>query len=258
MYNFLHWPREAVAVACTVAAFGPALVMTWAIGFTRLHAWTLPWAGAEPAVIGMVSLLFGLFGAFLSNDIWTRNQAAHQAVIDEADAIRTLARLSEGMASDSDAMRTALADYAKAVIDKDWPMMQHGQRSLEILSKVRAISNLIISGPISKAVSPAVQGKLLDSYSQLREKRQQRVQLAESRTFTIKWHAWFAFALLTQVAITITHLTKPRAMLLAQLVFAAALSVCLSILIVNEFPFSAMNPISSAPLESAVKSLYRQ
>jgi hypothetical protein len=203
-------------------------------------------------------VLFGLFGAFLANDIWSRNQLAHHAVIEEADAIRTLARLSEGMRSESDAMRDSLADYARTVIEKDWPLMQQGKRSLEILAKVRAISNLIISGPLAKDVSPAVQAKLLDTYMQLREKRQARVQLAESRSFTIKWHALFVFAFLTQVAITITHLLKPKAMLLAQLVFATALSVCLSILVTNEFAFSPLNPISPAPLESAVGSLYRK
>lgn len=258
MYTFLNWPPEAVAVACVLIAFGPALLMTWIAGFSPLKARFVAWAGAEPAVIGMVSLLFGLFGAFLSNDIWTRNQGAHRAVVEEADAIRTLARLSEGMDEHTETMRTALVDYARTVIDKDWPAMRDGHRSLELLAKVRDISNLIISGPIGKSVSPAVQSKLLESFSQLREQRQHRVQIAEARNFTIKWHALFVFAFLTQIAITITHLTKPRGMLLAQLVFSSALSVCLAILVLNEFPFSRLNPVSPAPLESAVKSLYRK
>lgn len=255
--NFLMWPREMVVAACVLLAFTPALVMTGIAGFSRLNKRLQPWAGAEPAVIGMVSLLFGLFGAFLANDIWTRNQAASHAVVEEGDAIRQLARLSEGMDKNSELMRETLADYVKTVIAKDWPLMQAGSRSLEILPKVRAISNHIISGPIAQTVGPAVQGKMLDAYQQLREKRQVRVGLAESRNFTIKWHAIFVFAFLTQVAIVITHLTKPRAMLLAQLVFATALSVCLAILVTNEFPFSPLNPISPEPLQKAMESLYR-
>lgn len=255
--NFLMWPRELVIATCVLLAFGPALVMTAIAGFSRLNQRLQPWAGAEPAVIGMVSLLFGLFGAFLANDIWTRNQAAAHAVVEEGDAIRQLARLSEGMDKNSELMREALSDYVKTVIAKDWPLMQSGSRSLEILPKVRAISNHIISGPIAQSVGPAVQGKMLDAYQQLREKRQVRVGLAEGRNFTIKWHALFVFAFLTQVAIVITHLTKPRAMLLAQLVFATALSVCLAILVTNEFPFSHLNPISPEPLQKAMESLYR-
>jgi hypothetical protein len=59
------------------------------------------------------------------------------------------------------------------------------------------------------------------------------------------------------VAIVITHLSKPRPMLLAQLVFATALSVCLAILVTNEFPFSPLNPVSPEPLQKAAESLYR-
>lgn len=243
---------------CFVLAFTPPLVMTWVTGFSPWRDRFAAWAGTEPAINGTVSLLFGLFGAFLANDIWTRNQLAQQAVIEEADAIRTLARLSEGMKGGGEVMRDSLADYARTVIDKDWPAMSHGARSLDILPKVRAISNLIVSGAVAEQIQPVVQMKLLESYMQLREQRQKRVQMAEARTFTIKWHALFVFALLTQVAITITHLLKPKAMLLAQLVFATALSVCLAILITNEFPFSELNPISPAPLESAVASLYRK
>lgn len=257
MMNFLMWPREMVVTVCVLIAFGPALLLTWAFGFTELNRRAQPWAGAEPAVIGMVALLFGLFGAFLANDIWTRNQTASQAVVEEGDAIRQLARLSEGMEKNTELMREALAEYVKAVVAKDWPLMEQGRRSLEILPKVRAISNHIVSGPIAQSVGPAVQGKMLEAYQQLREKRQVRVGLAESRKFTIKWHAWFVFAFLTQVAIIITHLSKPRPMLLAQLVFATALSVCLAILVTNEFPFSALNPVSPEPLLKAAESLFR-
>jgi hypothetical protein len=98
---------------------------------------------------------------------------------------------------------------------------------------------------------------MLDAFVQLREKRQVRVIIAESRNFTIKWHAMILFGVLTQLAIAITHISRPKPMLLAQLVFGLALSTCLSILLMNEFPFSSVNPISSEPLRTAMASLFR-
>jgi hypothetical protein len=47
-------------------------------------------------------------------------------------------------------------------------------------------------------------------------------------------------------------------MLLAQLVFGVALSTCLAILLLNEFPFSKLNPISPDPIRSAMESLFRE
>jgi hypothetical protein len=231
--------------------------MTWICSRLAKRPAVMAFAGAEPAIIGTVSLLFGLFAAFLANDIWSRNQAAHEAVVAEGDAIRNLARLSEGNDQATEAMRASLADYVRTAIDKDWPLMQIGKRSLEVLPKVKAISALIVTGAVGKAVGPVVQGKMLDAFTQLREKRQTRTILAESRTFTIKWHALILFGFLTQLAITLTHLTKPKPMLLSHLVFGCALATCLSILVLNEFPFSRLNPIPSDPLSLAAASLYR-
>ncbi len=100
--------------------------------------------------------------------------------------------------------------------------------------------------------------KLLDAFVHMREKRQVRVILAENRGFTIKWHAMVMFANLTQFAIAIAHIDRPKSMLLAQLVFGVALSTCLAILLLNEFPFSKLNPILSSPLRTAMELLFRE
>ncbi len=259
MFSFLNWPPALVVAACIAAGLGPALLLTFVVA--RLPSrWRSGLASSTNAsTVGTVSLLFGLFAAFLANDIWVRNQIAQQAVIDEGDAIRNLARLSEGQSEQYRLeFRKALVDYSQTVIDKDWPLMTEGKRSLEVLGRVRTISNLLVSGPVGRDAGPVVQTKLLDSFLHLREKRQVRVILAESRKFTIKWHAMIMFAILTQLAIAIAHIDRPKSMLLAQLVFGIALSTCLSILVLNEFPFSKLNPISSDPIRTAMESLFRE
>ena len=82
--------------SCDAEGLGPGLLLVWLA--TRLSSATHEslHSSANASTIGTVALLFGLFAAFLANDIWVRNQMAHQAVIDEGDAIRNLARLSEG------------------------------------------------------------------------------------------------------------------------------------------------------------------
>jgi hypothetical protein len=258
MFGFLEWQPWMVVTAAIALALVPPLFMVWLVSRRFMQGFATSFAGTEPAIIGTVSLLFGLFAAFLANDIWTRNQIARQAVIEEADAIRNLARLAEGQKEEAvRALRDALTDYVVTVREKDWPLMAVGKRSLDILAKVRTISNLLITGPVGQSANSVVQSKMLDAFTHMREKRQVRTIMAENRTFTIKWHALILFAFLTQLAITITHLTKPRAMLLAHLVFGFALATCLSILVLNEFPFSALNPISSDPLRTAMESLTR-
>jgi hypothetical protein len=259
LFGFLNWPPALVVAACIAAGLGPALLLTWGISYLPARWRANLSSSANSSTVGTVSLLFGLFAAFLANDIWVRNQAAQQAVIEEGDALRNLARLSEGHDEQHRLeLRKALVDYAEVVIQKDWPLMTEGKRSLEVLSRVRTISNQLVSGPVGKDAGPVVQTKMLDSFLQMREKRQVRVILAENRKFTIKWHAMVMFAVLTQLAIAIAHIDRPKSMLLAQLVFGVALSTCLAILILNEFPFSKLNPIPPDPIKSAMESLFRE
>lgn len=260
MLNMLiDLPIGIIIVVCITTSLVPPLFFEWLIYRTRLSIYFQGGIGVEPAIIGSVGLLFGLFAAFLANDIWNRNQTAQQAVVQEGDAIRTLARYAEGMDPQlTKTMHEALLDYAHAVIEKDWPAMTEGKRSKEILSRVRTISGLIISGEVGRAAGPSIQGRMIDAYTAMRDNRQTRVQQAETRNLTIKWYALLIFGLLTQAAIAIVHINRPRPAVFAQAIFGVAFAACLSILIINEFPFSKLNPISYEPLQKAAESITRR
>ncbi|MCE1183759.1 MAG: DUF4239 domain-containing protein [Rhodocyclales bacterium] len=258
MNMLIDLPLGAIILICVISSLTPPLLFEWVIYRTRLSVYFQGGIGVEPAIIGSVGLLFGLFAAFLANDIWNRNQTAQQAVVQEGDAIRTLARYAEGMDPKlTKIMHEALLDYTHTVIEKDWPAMTEGKRSKELLSRVRNISNLIISGEIGRATTPSIQGRMIDAYTAMRDNRQTRVQQAETRTLTIKWYALLIFGFLTQAAIAIVHINRPRPQLFAQAIFGVAFAACLSILIINEFPFSKLNPISYEPLQKAAESLSR-
>jgi|GEM_PF-1747208 len=258
MASFVNFPMWLIVLLCFATSGLPPLILALLFYKSPLKRFFAHSSEVESAIIGAVALLFGLFAAFLANDIWQRNQIAQQSVVQEADAIRTLARYTEGMSPNySEDMRAALSDYTKTVIEKDWPQMAVGSRSTELLSKVRAISAMIVSGNLGKEAGPTIQGRMLDAFTAIRENRQIRVQLAESRTLTIKWYALMVFGLLTQVAIAFVHVHRPREQMIAQTIYGLALSACLIILITNEFPFSHLNPVSPEPLIKAMESLYR-
>ena len=259
MAGFVSWPIWVIVALCFLLGAVPPVIIGWLVYRSPIKSFFQKAIGVEGALIGSVAILFGLFAAFLANDIWSRNLIAQNAVVHEADAIRTLARYTEGMAAEqNESMRKALTDYIQTVIEKDWPKMAEGGRSTELLAKVRTISTLIISGEIGKAAGPTVQGKMIDAFTAMRESRQARVQLAENRKLTIKWYSLLVFGLLTQVSIAIVHVNRPRPVVFAQAIFGVALAACVAILITNEFPFSPLNPISSDPLRTAMESLSRK
>lgn len=257
-FAFLSWSSWQIITLCFALAFVPSLLLVHLVGFSRFARCFDRFEGVSPPTIGAVALLFGLFAAFLANDVWSRYQLGISSVAHEADAVRNIARLVEGGApAESRKMGALLDAYLTDVIEKDWPEMKNGKRSKEILTRVRDISNEIVMGGISTKLSQAVQSKVLDSFTAMREHRQTRVNIAEGRKFSAKWYGLILFGLLTQMMIVAIHIRKPWAMVLAQMIFSASFAACLSILIVHDFPFSDMNPISAEPLVKARESLTR-
>jgi len=258
LYVFLGWPSWVAFLLCVALAFVPSLSLVYLVGFSRFKKAFDRFDGVSPPTIGVVALLFGLFAAFLANDIWSKYQLSSASVAHEADATRNIARLAEGRPEAETArLKELLGLYLHDVVEKDWPEMKEGRRHKDILVRVRDISNEIIASDMASHLSDPVQAKMLDSFTAMREHRQTRVNIAESRRFSAKWYGLVFFGFLTQIMLVIIHLKKPWAMLAVQVVFSSAFAACLSILILHDFPFSAMNPISPQPLVKALESLSR-
>lgn len=257
--NFLQLePYQLVLVSLVIASVVPFLIFLVQRQpklFARFSSdgWLV-----EPAIIGPVSLMFGLFAAFLANDIWGTNVAARNAVLQEADGVQAMLRYTEPLPdAEAKMMKNVLTTYVRKAIDNEWPKMRDGQVDPEAVDRLRAISNAIIIFEVGKSEGAVIQGRLLDAFNQIRVNWQTRTRIAQERQVTIKWHGVILFALLTQIAIGVVHFRRMRAMLVAQSIFGLAYALSTVLLFINEFPFSQLAPISAEPLARAYEALLR-
>ncbi|MCE1181844.1 MAG: hypothetical protein LWW81_05995 [Rhodocyclales bacterium] len=257
--NFLQLePYQLVLVSLVIASVVPFLIFLVQRQpklFARFSSdgWLV-----EPAIIGPVSLMFGLFAAFLANDIWGTNVAARNAVLQEADGVQAMLRYTEPLPdAEAKMMKNVLTTYVRKAIDNEWPKMRDGQVDPDAVDRLRAISNAIIIFEVGKSEGAVIQGRLLDAFNQIRVNWQTRTRIAQERQVTIKWHGVILFALLTQIAIGVVHFRRMRAMLVAQSIFGLAYALSTVLLFINEFPFSQLAPISAEPLARAYEALLR-
>jgi hypothetical protein len=249
-------PYQIVLISFVIAAVIPLIFLTMEQQ-PRLRSifgsdeWLV-----EPAMIGSVGLMFGLFAAFLANDIWGTNVLARNAVLQEADGIQAMLRYSEPLPeAEAKMMKNVLTTYVKKAIENEWPKMTAGEIEPEASNRLRAISNAIIIFEVGKSEGAVIQGRLLDAFNQIRVNWQTRVRIAQERSITIKWQGVILFGLITQIAIGVVHFRRPKAMLVAQGIFGFAFALTTVLLFINEFPFSPLDPISAEPLIRAFEAL---
>lgn len=210
----------------------------------------------EPALISSIALMFGLFSAFLANDIWGANQAAKLAVVQEADGIRSILRYGEALTPDeAELLRTRLIAYVDNVLANEWPAMQEGRSDPASSQKLNNLAKAVFPIISANESKLALNQKLLEAFQQINSGWQTRTRIAVLRQTTVKWQGVILFALLTQIAIGVVHIRRPYGMVVAQVIFGLAFALTTVILFINEFPFSSLAPVSPEPFKDVLQTL---
>lgn len=235
---FTAWLALPVAVLfASLFAFylGTAALIVWLSFRSRFSAFIQTFKGVVAPFFGSTAVIFGLLIAFLSNDIWDRNKQAERLVFTESDTLIALYSVSAASGSDNPGLRSAIRGYVQAVVDDEWPRLAVQERSPRADAALNALLREVALPGTSKDNS--VQRTMLDMVLRIRAAHEDRVVLSGDRTVATKWAAVLLLALITQIAIGVVHLDKPRPQAAALLIFTLAAISVLGLLAVHEEPF---------------------
>jgi len=211
--------------------------------------------GVAPPFINIIGVLFGLTIAFLANDTWSAHDRAMKSVYKEADSLHSMAALSQTLPA---ALKTrlgqALAGYAQASTD-EWPLLARRSTSPEVVTRADALLVLLASPEIEKAAGTNVQALMLRKVSEMRDERDQRVALSQTHVNPLKWMGMGFLGLLTLLSIAVVHVDRPRAALVATLLFALAAAPTAAIVLIQGNPFQHPTDVTYAPIMAAVSGL---
>ena len=200
-----------------------------------------------------VSILFALLTGFLASDIADRNRQAARAVQTEAGELRNIYLLSVASASDMHEIRTALADYARAVVNDEWPAMAENRPAPSASAAYDVLLRGVSDPVITREASASVHGALLNATVRAGTARSDRLALAADRTNDVKWVMVLILGVMTQVAIGVVHLQKSKAQGAALAVFSLAAVIALGMIALQERPFAGDLRIAPGPLADILK-----
>lgn len=251
-HTYDHYGYAALAVVGTLVA---VIAVHWILQRPR---WAAPLAalqGVAPPFINIIGVLFGLTLAFLANDTWSAHDRAMNAVFKEADSLRSIAVLSEQLGQPlADELRTTLAAYGRASAG-EWPRLAARQASPEVARLADALLTLLASRPLAAAAGENVQALMLRKAVEIRDERDLRIGLSQTHVNPLKWLGMAFLGFLTLLSVAVVHVDRPRAALLAVLLFALAAAPTAAIVLVQGNPFQQPTSVTPAPILDAVAGL---
>lgn len=207
-------------------------------------------------------ILLSLGIAFVFNDLSNIHVRAKTSLLQEADALRTLGRISLNIDPEVGApLMAATRTYASDVLQKEWPAMQQSnalsirQSAQSALTALTVMSDIVYD-PYSLTKLPALTASQLGNLvARIREQRLVRIEISEY-TIGSRGLILAAFTLIASCAIlSMAMLNKPEVQYLSNFSFFVISLSALYLAYASQNPFAGLDAISNAPLQEAFDRL---
>jgi hypothetical protein len=252
---WLELPTIALFALLILFYGSTAALISWLCFGSPLRAPIQTLVGVVAPFFGAAGILFALLTGFLASDVGERNRQAWRAVHSESSAAATIYTLSIASVSDMAGIRAKLRDYLQSVIQDEWPHMNDNGSSSKTETALSILLAELSHPKIASEAGQTVHTALMNSALRLRDARADRLALASDRTNDLKWALVLILGLITQVAIGLVHLERPRAQVAAIVVFSTAAVVALGLIALQEQPFDGAIRISPAPIEHILQPM---
>jgi len=251
--SWLSGSTVGIVLIPILLLFSIAAAIVWLTHLSPARPFFASCIGVVGPFFASVAVLFGLFAAFLANDVQHQNAEVKAAVFREADGVRTVLRLAEALGDPGRPLKAAALGYAQAVLNNEWPAMQQPGSDEEFLGALRSLALAVLAPNLIAAVPTAVHQTILDGMVEIRQARRDRLSLLAGESDSMSWLAMLILGVLTQVAVAVVQLDRLRPQALALFVFTSAFAATVVLIGLSEARFSR-GDIDATALRAAVAS----
>jgi hypothetical protein len=237
-----------------LANAGIGLFFVWIAEKSPARALLQSCAGVVAPYSSLLAVLFGLFAAFLANDVSLHADRAHAAVSREANAIAVVLSVADGLAERGQTLKRLAVEFGQKSAGKEW---SSAAATADAERFGLAMLHELLFGGLA-TVDPQVRQTALAAIGDLRAARSDMSAVAHSQTSWLKWKAVLIFGILTMMGIVVVHLGRPRPMVLAVTLFALGMTFMLWVVLIRLDPYAGKNAVSLAPIRTAYERFVGQ
>lgn len=251
-FNWRAYDHYAYAAVATLGTLVAIYALHWLMLAPSWSDWVHSLGGVAAPFTNVVGILFGLTLAFLANDTWTAHDRASNAVLQEADSIRSLVILSRLLTpSTQAALRAAIAEYGRASI-AEWPFLARGTTNPAALSSSDQLLSLVADRSVGSAVGDIVQQQMLNHATGIRANRDLRIGLSQTHVNPLKWLGMAFLGFLTLLSVAVVNVENARAALTAMILFGLAGAPTAAIVLIHGNPFQPPSAVSPTPIAESL------
>ena len=207
-------------------------------------------AGFKFAVVGIIYAVLLGFAVIV---VWGRYNEAEIAVLREAGGAATVYRLAAGDEPEEVATRTAIGNYLRLVVDRDWPEMSAEKESADVTA---ALNDVYAAAQRLAQTGSRPHPVIAEMFTQLdaiTEARRSRLHLATGIVPVVLWDALIVGGVLT-VGFTYFFGTKHlRAQVLMTGILAIIVFMGLFVTLAIDHPFTGPVHVDSGPLQRVLR-----
>jgi hypothetical protein len=237
------------------------LTMAASLAFTLMmnHLWPVSRRYTENDLVGWQLSVLGTTYAvtlgFMLYTEWGNFRAAELNVELEANSLRNIYRLAQGMGGDRAPIEKLAIAYATNVVERDWPEMAAGRLPEESHEANEYLWKALLSAAIETPMQVAAHDHAMSELSLLTQHRRTRILDSKYRLPTIFWCVLFAGGILTVISVSIFGSRQPRIHMLQVLSLTLLLTLVMLAIADIDRPFQGWVHVSDYAFRRAIDTM---
>jgi hypothetical protein len=238
------------------------LIMRWTFSEKRHAKLVHRYTDINVTVNSGAIVLLSLGLAFVFGDISGVRSRAKLAILQEADAIRTIGRMSLTLDPSIGApLMKSAREYTKAVLEKEWPQLalgtpdeiRNGQHSA--LAPLTVMSDIVYVPSNLSKMPNASSAQLTSLITRIREQRLLRID-ASSHSIGLRSALLAAITTLAScVIVSLVNLHRRGAQFISNFILFALTASVFYLAVISQNPFAGPDLLSNGPIQEAFDRL---